>query len=102
MCIRDSSKADANSEPIIVLTFQSATRSHLEVSDYAENVIAQRLQTIDGVSDIRIFGQKKYAMRIWMDPAKMAAQGVTTQDVKRAPVSYTHLDVYKRQGVPGV
>ena len=78
------SKADANSEPIIVLTFKSDTRSHLEVSDYAENVIAQRLQTIEGVSEIRIFGQKKYAMRIWMDPIKMASQGITTQDVKVA------------------
>jgi hydrophobe/amphiphile efflux-1 (HAE1) family protein len=77
-------KADANSEPIIVLTFKSDTRSHLEVSDYAENVIAQRLQTIEGVSEIRIFGQKKYAMRIWMDPVKMASLGVTTQDVKLA------------------
>jgi hydrophobe/amphiphile efflux-1 (HAE1) family protein len=77
-------KADANSEPIIVLTFKSDTRSHLEVSDYAENVIAQRLQTIEGVSEIRIFGQKKYAMRIWMDPIKMAALGITTQDVKVA------------------
>jgi hydrophobe/amphiphile efflux-1 (HAE1) family protein len=77
-------KADANSEPIIVLTFKSDTRSHLEVSDYAENVIAQRLQTIEGVSEIRIFGQKKYAMRIWMDPVKMASLGITTQDVKVA------------------
>ena len=77
-------KADANSEPIIVLTFKSDTRSHLEVSDYAENVIAQRLQTIEGVSEIRIFGQKKYAMRIWMDPIKMASLGITTQDVKTA------------------
>ena len=77
-------KADANSEPIIVLTFKSDTRSHLEVSDYAENVIAQRLQTIEGVSEIRIFGQKKYSMRIWMDPIKMASLGITTQDVKAA------------------
>jgi hydrophobe/amphiphile efflux-1 (HAE1) family protein len=78
------SKADANSEPIIILTFKSDTRSHLEVSDYAENVIAQRLQTIEGVSEIRIFGQKKYSMRIWMDPIKMASLGITTQDVKVA------------------
>jgi hydrophobe/amphiphile efflux-1 (HAE1) family protein len=78
------SKADANSEPIIVLTFKSDSRSHLEVSDYAENVIAQRLQTIEGVSEIRIFGQKKYSMRIWMDPIKMASLGVTSQDVKLA------------------
>ncbi|MCE7041875.1 efflux RND transporter permease subunit [Dyadobacter sp. CY312] len=78
------SKADANSEPIIVLTFKSDSRSHLEVSDYAENVIAQRLQTIEGVSEIRIFGQKKYSMRIWMDPVKMASLGITSQDVKAA------------------
>ena len=77
-------KADANSEPIIVLTFKSDTRSQLEVSDYAENVIAQRLQTIEGVSEIRIFGQKKYSMRIWMDPIRMASLGITTQDVKSA------------------
>jgi multidrug efflux pump len=54
------------------------------VSDYAENVIVQRLQTIEGVSEIRIFGQKRYAMRVWMDPVKMAALGITTQDVKVA------------------
>ncbi|WP_025764771.1 efflux RND transporter permease subunit [Dyadobacter tibetensis] len=78
------SKADANSEPIIVLTFTSNSRSHLEVSDYAENNIVQRLQTIEGVSEIRIFGQKRYAMRIWMDPVRMAALGITTQDVKNA------------------
>ncbi|PWJ59596.1 multidrug efflux pump [Dyadobacter jejuensis] len=78
------SKADANSEPIIVLTFTSNSRSHLEVSDYAENNIVQRLQTIEGVSEIRIFGQKRYAMRIWMDPVRMASLGVTTQDVKNA------------------
>jgi multidrug efflux pump len=67
------SKADANSDAIVSLVLQSNSRSHLEVSDYAENVIAERLQTIPGVSNVQIWGQKKYAMRIWMDPLKMAS-----------------------------
>ncbi|GAB3945272.1 efflux RND transporter permease subunit [Spirosoma harenae] len=78
------SKADANSDQIMILTLQSNTRSHLEVNEFAENVIAQRLQTITGVSEVSIMGQKKYAMRIWMDPDKMAAYNITAQDVKVA------------------
>lgn len=78
------SKADANSDQIMILTLQSDTRSHLEVNEYAENVITQRLQTINGVSEVSIMGQKKYAMRIWMDPDKMAAFNITAQDVKAA------------------
>jgi multidrug efflux pump len=78
------SKADANSDPIISLKFSSDNKSHLEVSDYAENVIAQRLQTIPGISNIFIWGQKRYAMRLWMDPNKLTSQGVTAQDVKIA------------------
>ncbi len=77
-------KSDANSDAIISMTLQSNTRSHLDVSDYAENVIAERLQTIPGVSTIQIWGQKRYAMRIWMDPSKMAAYHVTPIDVKNA------------------
>ena len=61
-------KADANSDAILALTLQSDTKSQLEVCDYAENVVQQRLQTIPGVSDIQVWGEKKYAMRIWMDP----------------------------------
>lgn len=78
------SKADANSDPIMSMLLQSEARTHLEVSDMAENVVAQRLQTIQGVSSVMIWGQKKYAMRLWMDPTRMAAQGVTTQDIKQA------------------
>jgi multidrug efflux pump len=77
-------KADANSDPIMSLTLKSDSRSPLEMSDFAENVIAQRIQTIPGVSSVMIWGQKKYAMRMWMDPVKLASQGVTTQDVKQA------------------
>jgi multidrug efflux pump len=77
-------KSDANADAIISMTLQSNTRNHLEVSDYAENVIAERLQTIPGVSTIQIWGQKRYAMRIWFDPAKLSAFGLTPTDVKAA------------------
>lgn len=77
-------KSDANSDAIISLTIQSDTRTQLQVSDFAENVIAERLQTIPGVSTIQIWGQKKYAMRMWMDPVKLSAYGLTPQDVKTA------------------
>ncbi len=78
------SKADANSESIISMTVQSDKRNQLELSDYAENVIAQRLQTIPGVSGIQIWGQKRFAMRIWIDPGKLAAYKLTALDVKNA------------------
>lgn len=78
------SKADADSEPIITMTVQSATRNPLELSDYAENVIAERLQTIPGVSSVQIWGQKRYAMRLWMDPVKLASYGVTVAEVRDA------------------
>jgi len=78
------SKADADSEPIITMTVQSGQRDPLELSDYAENVIAERLQTIPGVSSVQIWGQKKYAMRLWVDPVKLASYGVTVADVRNA------------------
>ncbi|MQP52835.1 MULTISPECIES: efflux RND transporter permease subunit [unclassified Flavobacterium] len=78
------SKADANSEAIISMTVQSKTKSALELSDYAENVISQRLETIPGVSGIQIWGQKRYAMRLWIDPDKLAAYGITVADVRTA------------------
>jgi multidrug efflux pump len=77
-------KADANSDAIISMTVQSDTRSILEVDDYAENVLVERLQTIPGVSTIQVWGQKKYAMRLWMNPAKLAAYGLTAIDVQNA------------------
>ncbi|MEP6929766.1 MAG: efflux RND transporter permease subunit, partial [Flavobacterium sp.] len=78
------SKADADSESIISMTVQSDTRSPLELSDYAENVISQRLETIPGVSGVQIWGQKRYAMRLWIDPAKLAAYGCTVAEVRTA------------------
>lgn len=78
------SKADANSDAIISMTVQSDTRSPLELSDYAENVISQRLETIPGVSGVQIWGQKRYAMRLWIDPIKLASYGLTVAEVRAA------------------
>ncbi|HEX7573653.1 MAG TPA: efflux RND transporter permease subunit, partial [Bacteroidota bacterium] len=77
-------KADANADAIISLTVQSDTKNAMEVSDFAENVIAQNLQTIPGVSATQIQGQKRYAMRLWMDPAKLTAYSLTPLDVRDA------------------
>ncbi|MEO8238453.1 MAG: efflux RND transporter permease subunit [Flavobacterium sp.] len=78
------SKADADSDAIISMTVQSDSRSSLELSDYAENVISQRLETIPGVSGVQIWGQKRYAMRLWIDPAKLAAYGCTVAEIRDA------------------
>jgi len=78
------SKADANSDAIISMTLLSDTRSLLEVSDYAENVIAQNLQTISGVSAVQIWGQRRYAMRVRLLPERLAAYRLTPLDVKQA------------------
>ncbi|MFN7043978.1 MAG: efflux RND transporter permease subunit [Flavobacterium sp.] len=78
------SKADADSDAIISMTVQSNAKNALELSDYAENVIAERLQTIPGVSSVQIWGQKRYSMRIWMDPIKLNSYGITVAEVRNA------------------
>jgi hydrophobe/amphiphile efflux-1 (HAE1) family protein len=75
------SKADANSDPILTLAVQSLTLTSTELSDYAENVLQEKLQTIPGVSSVVLFGQKRPAMRLWLNPDKMAAFNITAQDV---------------------
>ncbi len=78
------SKADANSDAIISMTLLNDSLNLLEVSDYAENVIAQNLQTISGVSSVQIWGQRRYSMRIRLYPDKLTAYGLTPLDVKLA------------------
>ncbi len=78
------SKADANSDAILSMTIQSDKRGVTDLSDFAENVIADRIQTIPGVSSVQIQGQRKYAMRIRIDPNKLAAYGLTSQDIVAA------------------
>ncbi len=77
-------KADANSDAILSIEVKSDTRNILEISDYAENVIAERIQTIPDVANVRIWGQKRFAMRLWLDPQKLAAYKLTPLDVKQA------------------
>ena len=75
------SKADADSQPIVFMTVQSSGRNLLELTDYATNVIKERLQTIPGVNSVQIWGEKRYSIRLRMDPLKMASYGVTPLDV---------------------
>ncbi len=74
-------KADANSDPILILAVQSRTKNLMELSDYTENVLQQQLQTIDQVSAVNVFGSKSYSMRIWLDRDKMNAYGIAFNDV---------------------
>lgn len=78
------SKADASSDPILSMTVQSSNRNQLEVTEYANNFLVERLQTIPGVSGIQIWGEKRYAMRIWFDPQKLSAYNLTPSDVQTA------------------
>jgi HAE1 family hydrophobic/amphiphilic exporter-1/multidrug efflux pump len=78
------SKADANSDFILILAVQSHTKSLMELSDYADNVLQQQLQTIDQVSSVNVFGDKSYAMRIWLNQDKMNAYGIAYNDLSTA------------------
>ena len=77
-------KADADSAPILFLSLGSDKRSILEVSDIADRIVRERMETIPGVSAVSIFGEKRYAMRLWMDPVKLAVHGLTPADVQAA------------------
>lgn len=78
------SKSDANSDFILLLAIQSPSKGLLELSDYAENVLQQQLQTIDEVSSVNIFGQKRPAMRIWLKPDKFSTYNIAYTDVQNA------------------
>ena len=78
------SKADANSSPILTVTVQSNKRDLMGLSEYANNVIKERIQTVPGVSGVRIWGEKRYAIRIKLDPVKLAGYGLTPVDVRNA------------------
>lgn len=78
------SKADADATPIVFLNIQSDTRSLLELSEIANNIFKERLQTINGVGSVQIWGERKYAMRLWLDPAKLAAFRLSPVDVRNA------------------
>ena len=76
------SKADADAMPILMIALQSDKRSLLELSEIADLTVKEQLQTISDVSSVGIWGEKRYCMRLWLDPVKMAGYGVTPMDVK--------------------
>lgn len=78
------SKQDANARPIMWVAFFSDRYDTRELTRIADTMVKDRLQTIDGVSSVVIGGEKKFAVRAWLDPGKMAARGVTVLDVERA------------------
>ncbi len=78
------SKADADASPIIVMNVSSNSRNLLDLSSIADKVFKERLQTIPGVSEVRIFGEKRYSMRLWMDQQKLAAYQLSPLDVRSA------------------
>jgi len=77
-------KADADAIPIVFLNIKSDKRDLLELSDIAQRTFKERVQTIDGVSEVWIWGEKRYSMRLWMDPVKLAAYQITAVDVRNA------------------
>lgn len=77
-------KVEADAFPVIWLAFTSDTLNPLQVNDLVNRIVKPRLQTVTGVADVRIFGERKYAMRVWLDPDKLAAYKLTTQDAEDA------------------
>ena len=78
------SKADADASPILMVAIRSDKRSLLELSEIADLTVKEQLQTISDVSSVSIWGEKRYSMRLWLDPVKMAGFGLTPVDVKNA------------------
>ncbi len=77
-------KVEADAFPVIFMTFSSDTLSRLQINDMVNRIAKPRLQTVTGVADVRIFGERKYAMRVWLDTEKLAGYRLTSQDVEEA------------------
>ena len=77
-------KVEADAFPVIWMAFTSDTLSQLQINDLINRIVKPRLQTVTGVADVRIFGERKYAMRVWLDPARLAAYRLTPQDIEDA------------------
>ena len=78
------SKVDANAQPIFWLALSSEQYSGLELSDFADRILKERIQRLPGVGRVFIGGERKYAMRVWLDPLRMAAHNLTNQDIENA------------------
>ncbi|MBP0049401.1 efflux RND transporter permease subunit [Marinobacterium sp. AK62] len=77
-------KSEADAQPIIWIALSSEIHDTMEVTDYAENRVKDPLQTVPGVASVMIVGERRYAMRIWLDPQKMAAYRIVPQDIEAA------------------
>ena len=77
-------KVEADAFPVMWLAFTSDTLDRLQINDLVTRIVKPRLQTVTGVADIRIYGERKYAMRVWLDADKLAGYRLTTQDVEDA------------------
>ncbi|SFC36654.1 multidrug efflux pump [Polaromonas sp. OV174] len=77
-------KVEADAFPVIQLAFSSESMTPLQINDLVNRIVKPRLQTVTGVADVRIYGERKYAMRVWLDTDKLAAYRLTTQDVEDA------------------
>ena len=78
------SKADSDSQPIMILFLRSTSMNRLELTDYADRYLIDRLATVPGVAQVQIYGEQRYAMRIWLDASALAARGLTVTDVESA------------------
>lgn len=78
------SKVDADANPIMLINVQSTERNLLELTEIADLTVKEQLQTINGVSAVQIWGEKRWAMRLWLDPVKMGGYGLTPLDVRNA------------------
>ena len=77
-------KVEADAQPVIWISFTSDRHTAMQLSDTADRLVKDRLQSLTGVADVQIFGERRYAMRIWLDPARLAGYGITVQDVEDA------------------
>ena len=77
-------KVEADASPILYMAFSSAKHSNEEITDYVERFVTDQVETIPGVAEAQVLGARKYSMRIWLDPARLAARQVTPQDVENA------------------
>ena len=80
-------KADSDSQPIIIVFLRSTTMNRLQLTDYADRYLVDRMATVPGVAQVNIYGEQRYSMRIWLDSAAMAARGLTVNDVETALTS---------------
>jgi multidrug efflux pump len=85
-------KVEADAFPVIQLAFSSESLTPLQINDLVNRIVKPRLQTVTGVADVRIFGERKYAMRVWLDTDKLASYKLTTQDVEDA-ISRSNLEL---------